>query len=83
VSASLPGAEVSLGDAQRAAEPERGERPATLDGRTLTFTTLRGPASPGTEIEGPCVIELPESTLLVPPGWSGEVDDTATIHLRR
>ena len=27
------------------------------------------------------MVELPESTLLVPPGWSGEVDDTGTIRL--
>jgi hypothetical protein len=28
------------------------------------------------------VVELPESTLLVPAGWTGEVDDTGTIHIR-
>jgi hypothetical protein len=27
------------------------------------------------------VVELPESTLLVPPGWAGEVDATGTIQL--
>jgi N-methylhydantoinase A len=36
----------------------------------------------GTSVEGPAVIELAESTLLVPEGWAGEVDDTGTIHLR-
>jgi hypothetical protein len=28
------------------------------------------------------VVELPESTLLAPEGWTGEVDDTGTIHIR-
>ncbi len=28
------------------------------------------------------MVELPESTLLVPPGWAGEVDETGTIHIR-
>jgi N-methylhydantoinase A len=85
VSASLPGAEVSLseaGEAGEGREPHRGEREATLDGETITFSTVRGLVPAGTEIEGPCVVELPESTLLVPPGWSGEVDDTGTIHIR-
>jgi hypothetical protein len=29
------------------------------------------------------VVELPEATLLVPPEWSGSVDDTGTIKLER
>jgi N-methylhydantoinase A len=83
VSASLPGTDVSLGDDTAAgSEPERGEREATLDGETITLTALRGAPAPGTTLEGPCVVELPEATLLVAPGWSGEVDDTGTIHIR-
>jgi N-methylhydantoinase A len=38
---------------------------------------------PGTEIEGPTVIALPESTVRVPDGWSGSVDRTGTIRLER
>jgi N-methylhydantoinase A len=85
VSATLPGADVSLGDAGDAGdsdEPERGEREATLDGEPITLSTMRGPVPAGSEIEGPCVVELPESTLLVPPGWAGEVDEHGTIHIR-
>jgi N-methylhydantoinase A len=44
---------------------------------------VRGSPAAGTEITGPAVVELPESTLLVPSGWAGEVDDTGTIHVRR
>ncbi len=83
VSATLSGTEVSLSGGQAPAAPERGEREATLEGERVTMTTLRGSIPSGTEIKGPCVVELPESTLLVPPGWSGEVDDTGTIHIRR
>jgi N-methylhydantoinase A len=82
VSAALAGAEVSLSEADEPEEPEHGEREATLDGERITFSTLRGLVPTGTEITGPCVVELPESTLLVPPGWAGEVDDTGTIHIR-
>jgi N-methylhydantoinase A len=34
-------------------------------------------------IEGPVVHPLPEATLYVPPGWSGEVDVWGTIRLER
>jgi N-methylhydantoinase A len=84
VSATIPGADVSLGAAGGGdeGEPERGTRTATLDGEDVELAVLRGSPTPGTAIKGPAVIELPESTLLVPEGWAGEVDDTGTIHIR-
>ena len=39
--------------------------------------------SPGTRVEGPRVFALPESTLVVPEGWGGEVDDDGTVVLHR
>jgi N-methylhydantoinase A len=87
VSATMPGADVSLGEAAAAAagesdEPARGTRTATLDGEELELTVLRGTPAPGTTVEGPAIVELPESTLLVPPGWGGTVDDNGTIRVR-
>ncbi len=32
-------------------------------------------------IEGPAVLALPEATLYVPPGWSGEEDEWGAVHL--
>ena len=83
VSATVPGAEASLGQAGDAAELERGARTATLGGEQVDLNVLRGSPPAGTEIEAPAVVELPESTLLVPAGWRGEVDEHGTIHLRR
>ncbi|MGA8364871.1 MAG: hypothetical protein WB709_10170, partial [Solirubrobacteraceae bacterium] len=34
-------------------------------------------------LEGPLVYPLPEATLYVPPGWSGEADRWGTVQLRR
>jgi N-methylhydantoinase A len=82
VSATVPGADVSLGEAGDSGELERGHRKATLDGREVELEVLRGSPGAGTEIAGPAVVELPESTLLVPAGWSGEVDAQGTIKLR-
>ena len=48
--------------------------------RTLTFEASGAPPA-GTRIEGPAVVPLPESTLYVPAGWSGEVDAHGTVHL--
>jgi N-methylhydantoinase A len=81
VSATVPGADIELTGADEA-EPAHARREATLDGERVELEVLRGSPAPGTEIAGPMVVELPESTLLVPPGWAGTVDDTGTIQLR-
>jgi len=44
---------------------------------------LRGEPDPGAEVWGPALWALPEATLLVPPGWSGRVDQHGTIVLDR
>jgi N-methylhydantoinase A len=80
VSAMVPGAAVSIGGAGDGAL-SRSRRRATLAGREVEFEVLRGEPEAGTSIAGPAVVELPEATLLVPPGWSGEVDPTGTIKL--
>jgi N-methylhydantoinase A len=84
VTATSGGAEVTLAEAAtQDTGVERGTRKATLAGDEVELEVLRGALPPGTEIEGPAVAELPESTLLVPPGWAGAVDDTGTIKLER
>jgi len=82
VSATVPGADVALEEAPGEDALERGRRRATLSGEEVELTVLRGSPPAGTELAGPAVVELPESTLLVPAGWAGEVDDTGTIKLR-
>jgi N-methylhydantoinase A len=81
VSATLSGADVSLAEAG-GDELERGSRSATLGGEEVKLEVLRGTPPPGTRVNGPAVVELPESTLLVPAGWAGEVDDRGSIHIR-
>ena len=38
-------------------------------------SVARGEPAAGSVFEGPAVLELPESTLVLPPGWSAEVDE--------
>jgi N-methylhydantoinase A len=83
VTATVAGADVELAAAEQDDEPERETRRATLGGEQVELEVLRGTPAPGTAIEGPAAIDLPESTLVVPAQWSGEVDDGGTIHLER
>jgi N-methylhydantoinase A len=54
----------------------------TVPGPEIALTADEDPR-PGTKITGPERISLPESTLLVPEGWAGIVDDNGTIKLTR
>ena len=53
----------------------RETRPVVFDGERVAAAVLRGELAPGTRLAGPALCALPEATLLVPPGWSGEVDE--------
>jgi N-methylhydantoinase A len=77
VTATTGGADVSLSGEQD--EVRRRRREATLDGERIELEVLSGAA----EVKGPAVVELPESTVLVPPGWSGAVDEAGTLRLQK
>src|SRR5579884_1573816 len=79
VTATTPGAEVALAHSGSDDELERGSRAARIDSREVELEVLRGAPAPGTEAQGPAVFELPESTVLVAPGWKAEVDETGTV----
>ncbi len=81
VSAIVPAVDVELAGSDEETAPSRGARTAVIDGSETAVEVLRGSPPPGTEIAGPAIVELPESTLLVTPGWGGAVDATGTIRL--
>jgi N-methylhydantoinase A len=84
VTATSQGVDVELAGAGDAAdEPERSTREAVIDGEWTELEVLRGIPAPGMRLDGPAVVELPESTLLIPPGWTAEVDGTGTIKMTR
>ena len=51
-------------------------RQATFDGERLKAAVVRGVPE---ELDGPAIVELPESTLVVPPGWSCHTADDGTL----
>ena len=82
VTAITPGVDVSLAGSDEETEVSRSTRTAVIGGSETGVAVLRGSPGAGTEIEAPAIVELPESTLLVTPGWKGSVDATGTIELR-
>ena len=53
-----------------------------FDAEELSTDCLIGQPAPGMTIEGPAICAMPQSTLLIPPGWSGAVDEHGTILMR-
>ena len=44
-----------------------------------SIEVIAGEPQVGLEAAGPCVFELPETTMLVPEGWHASVDGCGTI----
>jgi N-methylhydantoinase A len=65
----------------RAASSDRpqGFRRGYVDGEWLELPVH----GPGVAVEGPAIVELPEATCLVRPGWAGEPDAAGTLVLER
>jgi N-methylhydantoinase A len=60
-------------------ELRESEREARFGGEWHPTRVLRGEPPAGLGAEGPAIFELPEATLVLPPGWSAEVDEAGTI----
>ncbi|HZU39725.1 MAG TPA: hydantoinase/oxoprolinase family protein [Solirubrobacteraceae bacterium] len=67
--------------APRAAAAPRARRSAVIDGERVELEVLRGAPPAGERVRGPAIVELPEATVLVAPGWSGQVQATGTLVL--
>jgi N-methylhydantoinase A len=64
--------------------PTAHRRRANFDGDWIEVDVLdRTMLGAGSEVVGPAVVEFPESTCVVRPGWRGAVDDAGTLVLRR
>lgn len=65
--------------AAREAQVEESAREVRFGGERIPTRVLRGEPAAGTRVVGPIVFELPETTLVLPPGWRAEVDEAGTI----
>jgi N-methylhydantoinase A len=81
---SASGARPALSLQGAVAEPPvHGSTRVVFDGELLEAELWRGELPAGARVRGPALCAMPESTLLVPPGWSGEVDEHGTVVLER
>jgi N-methylhydantoinase A len=64
VAAALPA--VDLPETPRGEHEDKGEREALFDGEAHETRVVAGVPD---ELDGPGIVELPESTVVVPPGW--------------
>ena len=60
---------------------ERATRVARFEEGALETEILRGVPAAGERCAGPAVWELPDATVVVPPGWAGTVEEHGTLVL--
>ncbi len=75
---------VARGGSPRPLAPSGGRlqlsrRSARFEGNWMSTAILRGEPPAGVRTEGPAIFELPESTLVLAPGWLAKVDAAGTI----
>jgi N-methylhydantoinase A len=63
--------------------PRRSARQARFAGAWLETAVLRGELPAGTRETGPAILELPEATVVIPPGWVASVDAIGSIRMER
>jgi N-methylhydantoinase A len=78
VAVALPGAALPSG--ARGEHERVGGRTAVFDGDEHDAAIHRGAPR---EVDGPAIVELPEATLVVPPGWRGGATDDGTVVIER
>jgi N-methylhydantoinase A len=58
---------------------EESSRQVRFADEWIETPVLRGEPEAGRQADGPVIFELPEATLVLPPGWSAQVDEFGTI----
>jgi N-methylhydantoinase A len=82
--ATVPGDKPALHQAAAPGEVPRGRRRASFDGDWREVDVVqRDDLGAGSGVQGPAVVEFPESTLLLRPGWRGTVDQAGALVLER
>ncbi len=65
--------------ASAAGSVEEGSRRVRFGDEWMETPVLRGEPEAGRQASGPVIFELPEATLVLPLGWSAQVDEFGTI----
>jgi len=82
--ATQPVERPELSEPEPEGDERAGTRAASFDGEWVEVPVLRRRGmGEGTRVEGPAIVEFPEATCVVRPGWSGAVDGAGTLVLER
>ena len=77
------GAEAGAGAVVGGAGPKATREILLPDGAVVAAVHHRESMGVGARVTGPAVVDFPEATCLVRPGWAGAVDQVGTLVLRR
>jgi N-methylhydantoinase A len=83
VTASVWGAAPVLAPAAPGSGARRSSEFIWRGGREVEVTLIAGAPAPGERISGPAICALADATLLITPGWRGQVLADGTIELTR
>ena len=82
--ASVPGEKPELVERPAETALRNSRRRANFDGEWLDVSVFdRTSLGAASEVEGACIVEFPEATCVVRPGWRGRIDDAGTLVLER
>ncbi|HKY14677.1 MAG TPA: hydantoinase/oxoprolinase family protein [Microthrixaceae bacterium] len=74
----------SLGRPTTTGPSRAGERPLHVEGSWVTAAVIdRGALEPGDRVEGPAVLEQPDATTVLTPGFAGLVDELGNLEISR
>ena len=75
------------------AQATKGEPLTYVRSRPVVFTNANAPVETkiyetsfpqsGAQVEGPCIIEFPGQSVVVPPGYGARADDFGNLHVKR
>ncbi len=78
----LPAPTPRSGEVAAGGGSEPTSRPAHFGGRMVETNVYKyADLGVGDRVEGPAVIEVPESTIVIPPGCRGEVDEHGNVRI--
>ena len=84
LTAVVPGEKPSLRERAAAGAARNTRRRANFDGEWTDVPVFdRRELGAGSNVEGPCIVEFPEATCVVRPGWAGAIDEAGTLVLER
>jgi N-methylhydantoinase A len=84
VVATVPVEKADLGGVPGAEPPGADSRRANFDGEWVDADVVAGTdCGAGARVDGPAIVEFPDATCVVRPGWRGRVDEAGGLVLER